>query len=329
MPCGLNNQPENATLVDPTGQKHDYTQACTKCDLFLLLNNIMDFFMMGVMPPVAVLFFMMAGFLIMTSAGNSGKVEQGKKILKGTAYSVAVILGAWLVVNTILNSLVESKYVQDWFKFECYETVVTGGPLPTTTGSPIPTGPGGVCTYSGVNLCGVKQVSCSNSSCSQYVPSINKYANSVATASLLKAVMVNESSCNIAAGSSAGAYGLMQLLPSTANMYKSRCGITANITGAWLTNPDNADASICIAAEYIKALSSQCSTTKDIIATYNGGNACGLSQDCKGETSCQGGSVRRWECLYDNPEHTLCNTGFNETRDYVRKVSYCLENPGF
>lgn len=161
----------------------------------------------------------------------------------------------------------------------------------------------------------------------------------MASANLLKSIMVKESACNIAA-SSGSSFGLMQIRPSTANIYKSRCGISSNVNidQTWLANPANADSSICIAAEYIRALSqTSCgSTARGLAAGYNGGSgACLNSSDCVGENSCASGPKKRWECLYDNPEHTVCNggtnvlDGYNQTRDYVVKVLYCYNNPGF
>ena len=146
--------------------------------------------------------------------------------------------------------------------------------------------------------------------------------------------MFNESSCNISAENPAGnSYGLMQMTPATANMYRSYCGVQAEITSSWLTNPTNAERSICIAAQYVNAIAqSRCgSSPRNIYAGYNGGTgACGLSSDCTGEKNCEGESVMKWECLYDTVNgQKVCNTGYDETRTATRKVVYCVNNPGF
>jgi soluble lytic murein transglycosylase-like protein len=148
--------------------------------------------------------------------------------------------------------------------------------------------------------------------------------------------MFKESSCSINQVSSHGAAGLMQLLPSTANQYRNRCGVAQLIDAAWLTNPANASVSICIAAEFIRAMAqTQCgSDPHHLAAGYNGGpaGACGISTDCAGEQSCTGGAKKRWECLYNNPQHTSCNTGpnsYEQTRNYVSSVYYCYNAPGF
>jgi hypothetical protein len=208
-------------------------------------------------------------------------------------------------------------------------TIVTTTSTPITIGgtkTPAPT--------STANLCQGTQTSCSNSSCSQYVGSINKYAQqSGVPADLIKAIMFNESSCNYNPPSSgAGAFGLMQLKPETANQFKSRCGVSENITSGWLTSSRNSDAVICIGAEYLKSLSSgTCgSSPRNIAAGYNGGSvACQTSVSCAGEVSCDNTPTRKWECLYDDTAKKIPNTGYIETRNYAPKVAYCTTNPGF
>lgn len=409
VPCG--------TSVNPT--------PCNRCDLLKLLKNIIDFVLIGLMPPVAAILFVWGGFLILMGGANPGWITQGKSIFWNTAIGIAIILASWLITNSIIRSLAVDNVAPEWWKFECRVTTgeddgavplsevtlsvittslsnatvgqlyvgqlevqggmqpyrfevsddslpgglllnSTGGDLrgtPTTAGTynftvkvtdnSTPqqsatkqlsivvggTGTGEVaCLQSNLNLCQAQLMNCKASACNQYTASINKYAGGAASANLLKAIMIKESACNVNATSGFDSFGLMQLRPATANIYKSRCGVTANVTGAWLTTPANADASICIAAEYIKALAqTSCGNNiRGIAAGYNGGSgACNNSSDCATENSCAGGPKKRWECLYDNPQHTVCNggnnilDGYNQTRDYVVKVLYCYNNPGF
>ena len=191
------------------------------------------------------------------------------------------------------------------------------------------------CKYSGVNLC-QPSGSCPANACSQYSAAINQAAaqvsiSGVRTASLIRAIMFNESSCNASArsGSVPPSCGLMQLQPATANTFKNRCGVTANITCDWLTNAANATASICIGAHFLQSLAGgTCgANVRNIAAGYNAGAGnCGVSRDCANDKSCDGGAVRKWECLYDNPRQTTCNTGLDETRNYAPKVLACYNN---
>ncbi len=351
VPCGLNQQPANATRTDTLSNgkvvPHDYTQPCNQCLLIELGKNMIDFAFFGIVPMVGTLFFLWAGFLILWGGRNgaSGAIGQGTKIMTNTAIGIAIILSSWLITNFILKNLANDDRSDNWYKIECRvgslkdladATVPKVGGTgtqpgqPSQPGQPIPpTGPGAVCPGSDQNLCVGKVMTCSNSSCSQYAGLAAKYAGGAASANLLKAIMMKESSCNAEAASPAGAYGLMQMLPATANIYKSRCDIRAEIDAGWLKR--NPEGSVCIAAEYIKALAAgNCgSNVQNIAAGYNGGGgACSPSVSCGGGQTC-GESTRKWQCFYDDSAKKTCNTGYNETRDYATKVLYCATNPGF
>src|SRR3989344_4898543 len=456
VPCGLNEPTAQEVAAGKIKLDPSYYQPCNQCDLLKLLKNIIDFVLIGLMPPAAAILFVWGGFLILMGGANPGWITQGKSIFWNTVMGIAIILASWLITNSIIRSLAEDNIAPEWWKLECSVTTVppppplkyscnnnsqcvadsngqytsndcdnkcvsvpvplsitttslsdaiqnqpysqtltaTGGVTPyiwsTPSGSSLPaglsmnpstgvisgtpttvgtftftvkvedssspkksvtkglsvkvnlSGQGVACLQSNLNLCQPQSATCTASGCSQYVSSVNQYAGRIGIANganLLKSIMVKESSCNISEVSFDGSsFGLMQFRPSTANIYKSRCGITANIDSAWLTNSANADASICLGAEYLNALSqTSCgSTVRGMAAGYNGGSgACSNSISCAGETSCAGGPKKKWECLYDDLAHTVCNggnnplAGYNETRNYATKVLYCYNNPGF
>ncbi|PIR42098.1 MAG: hypothetical protein COV30_00130 [Candidatus Yanofskybacteria bacterium CG10_big_fil_rev_8_21_14_0_10_37_15] len=320
VPCGTSSNP----------------QECTRCDLFKLFKNIIDFLLYGFMPPVAAILFVWGGFLILMGGASPGNISRGKSIFWNTFLGVLIMLSSWLITNTIIKSLADESITNPnvpWYQFECKETVRSGEQPPIVSNPPEDGGDEGICSFGGINLCQPRQMSCGASKCDQYVSAINQYAGRTGVANganFLKAIMIKESACN-AEADSGHAKGIMQLKPSTANIYKNRCGVSGDTTAQWLK--DNPELSICIAAEYIKSLSgTSCGNTpRNIAAGYNGGaaGACGNSVDCAGETSCDGSPVKRWECLYDDSEHNVCNTGYDETRDYATKVIYCYNNPGF
>ncbi len=215
------------------------------------------------------------------------------------------------------------------------------------------------CLFDGINLCqgqslklsGGKLVpnaapACGVSRCSQYVSAINAAASKTGiSANLLKATMFKESACSVSAANTTitggESYGLMQMQVSTANTFRNYCGVTEVITPAWMTNPANADKTICLAAYFYKSLADgACGySPRNILAGYSAGpGRCQASRDCANEKSCSGETVRQWECLYDNPEHTVCNgdntvigsgSKLNETRYSVVNKLYCVDHPGF
>ena len=116
VPCGTSVNPE----------------PCNPCELFHLGRNIIDFVLMGLMPPVAAGLFIWGGFLILMGGANPALLSRGKEIFKTTFYGVLVILASWLITNTILMSVAQDSItlrdgtvvniVTDWNKFECTYT---------------------------------------------------------------------------------------------------------------------------------------------------------------------------------------------------------------
>src|SRR3989338_5913249 len=78
---------------------------CNRCDLFKLLKNIIDFVLIGLMPPVAMILFVWGGFLILMSGANPGLRSNGKEVFKNTVIGIAIISASWLITNTIIRSI--------------------------------------------------------------------------------------------------------------------------------------------------------------------------------------------------------------------------------
>lgn len=128
VPCGLTKPaeaPEGSYLSD------SYYQPCNPCEIFHLGRNIIDFILMGLMPPVAAGLFIWGGFLILMGGPNPALFAKGKEIFTTTFYGVLIILGSWLITNTIMMSVAQDSIevngttvniVTDWNKFTCEYT---------------------------------------------------------------------------------------------------------------------------------------------------------------------------------------------------------------
>lgn len=123
VPCGLKEQPSGGD------SDIDYTAPCTTCDFFRLGKNVIDFILFGIIPPAAVLLFIVAGFLILTAGGTVGKISFGKSIFWHTFLGLLIIFSAWLVTNTILKSFAPGDVGDKWHELKC-EAGVEIIPLP-------------------------------------------------------------------------------------------------------------------------------------------------------------------------------------------------------
>src|SRR3989344_3718787 len=76
---------------------------------------------------------------------------------------------------------------------------------------------------------------------------------------------------------------------------------------------------IPMGAKYFGSLANKYGNYTKASSAYNGGPMANMqSINC-------GAPFMRWQCIWDNNAHTVPNTGYNETRDYVNKV-YSMES---
>lgn len=103
VPCGIDTTGMSAT--DKAKIPAGYDQSCDFNKLIQLANNIISAFIyLAVL--VAVAMFAYAGWLYLTSAGDTGKMKQAHTIFTNAAIGFIFVLGAWLIVTLILKSLV-------------------------------------------------------------------------------------------------------------------------------------------------------------------------------------------------------------------------------
>lgn len=327
---------------------------CTPCDLFATFKHIIDLVLYGVTGPIAAFIIVWAGGLMLISGDNAGRFKQGQDLLRNTLYGCAIILAAWLVTNTLIKTLATGNAYDAWYEFSCPESLAVIKPIETVlpTGGPVVEMPKS--TVLTAALAGIDVVDSRTDLCASDIAcpkpgvcsAFTKYTDKLSNGKLVQAIMLNESACRIhPPPSGAGAYGLMQLKPDTAARFRETCKVYTpdksgnppkdasgkiqydSIDAGWLQSDVNVEKIICIGSEYLKSLVGACgSDARGLAAGYNGGpGACEPSRDCAKMSSCSGGTMRRWECLWDNTSHTVANRGFLETRNYAPKVAACAQ----
>ncbi|KKT75505.1 MAG: hypothetical protein UW71_C0002G0005 [Parcubacteria group bacterium GW2011_GWB1_44_7] len=84
------------------------------CDfnaLIVLANNIISIAIyLAIL--VAVAMFAYAGFLYLTSAGDTGKMKQAHTIFTNAAVGFIFVLAAWLIITLILSALASREFCQ-------------------------------------------------------------------------------------------------------------------------------------------------------------------------------------------------------------------------
>ncbi|MFI5205502.1 MAG: hypothetical protein ACHQVK_01035 [Candidatus Paceibacterales bacterium] len=94
VPCGQTTGADN-NLVCP----------CQFGHFGILLLKIYNFAIKFIIIPIAGLAVVVAGLYMLVSAGNPAMFERGKKILIYTIVAIALIFGAYLMIDILLKAL--------------------------------------------------------------------------------------------------------------------------------------------------------------------------------------------------------------------------------
>lgn len=137
VPCGRQcnewSKDMKQCLVPGKGVPLEEAQPCTLCHVFKLFQKITNgvgFIAMG----WAALFIVIGGIMILASAGVADKVSQGKRMITYAIVGVVIIFGAWVIINTVMNALVNpGKMPWPWNRVTCVPTESVIPPSPPST----------------------------------------------------------------------------------------------------------------------------------------------------------------------------------------------------
>ncbi len=110
VPCGL------TSADSPLG-----ATSCTICSFGQLIQNLINFLIILAIPLSAGL-FAWAGILRFTSYGNTSRLAKSKSIFKSVAIGLAIALSGYLIVQTLLNSLMNQNFFSNgwsWKTLNC------------------------------------------------------------------------------------------------------------------------------------------------------------------------------------------------------------------
>ena len=90
---------------------------CQACKLASLGQNIINF-LVGLSIPLAAVMFAYAGFIYFSSSVID-KIEKAKKIFTSVLIGFTIVIGGYLIVETILHALLNDSYFRSWNQIKC------------------------------------------------------------------------------------------------------------------------------------------------------------------------------------------------------------------
>lgn len=287
----------NAGLV-PCGNEGGLESRCTLCHLFVGIQNIITWGR-NILVIVAIVAIVAGGIMYIISAGNSGMMENAKGIIKQALWGVLIVLGAWVIVNTIMMVLGTNLSIlgagTTWNDFSCSTAVTIGsGPTAITTSgctinyspwTPIPCTPGSTQTRTETSrvpagctgetpvlsrTCSSASFTCSDDSCEQVNNAIENNTSGV-DPNILKAIVVGGEGCNKSFSTDGkGSCGYSQALPAI----RAKCGITGTAAETCAKIQADVNLDINCAAWLINNERTRCTTTniRQVASCYNTGD---------------------------------------------------------
>ena len=113
----------DGTLAPNSGFVPCEGSGCNACHFVVMANTIIRW-MMGIIAVLFAVVAAMAGWGLVTSAGNAGAVEDAKKKFVSTFIGFVIVLGAWLLIDTIMLALTGEES-GSWADVECTPQTAT------------------------------------------------------------------------------------------------------------------------------------------------------------------------------------------------------------
>ena len=104
VPCGGEGQPD-----------------CEFCHIFKLLDNIIKFVLQDLVPPIAILMFVIAGGMYFMAAEDPSKAGRAKSLLTSIVIGLLIIYGAYLLVGLFFTAIGVASWtgLENWFIYPC------------------------------------------------------------------------------------------------------------------------------------------------------------------------------------------------------------------
>ncbi len=122
---------------------------CRACDFVAMAQKIMEWFVL-VSASIVALMFAFGGMKMVMSAGNTGAVSEGKEMMTNSVIGFLILLGAWLIINTVLMTFTNNgEGIEVWGTIQCVDNPTMQAGTVTNNGGGAVTNNGGVAANGG------------------------------------------------------------------------------------------------------------------------------------------------------------------------------------
>jgi hypothetical protein len=113
------------------GESPEVTIPCQFCHFFVMFGGLLNFLILDITLPAAILLLVIGGAMFVFAAGNPGTIKKGQSIMTSVAIGLVIIFVAYLAVGAFLSFIGLADWTlaiyQDWntgfFQFNCPITI--------------------------------------------------------------------------------------------------------------------------------------------------------------------------------------------------------------
>jgi len=89
---------------------------CTSDDLTGMVGSIFDLIALQIVPALAVIGFVVAGIIMITSGGDPAKFNRGKSAMLAIAVGLMIVYLAWAIVELFIEIIGGEDWTMEFFK---------------------------------------------------------------------------------------------------------------------------------------------------------------------------------------------------------------------
>lgn len=117
VPCGLGKTIWEKGKIDSNGRcayqsaastltdKQKEGVSCQFCHFFVMMNGIISFVLINIVPYVAVLMLVVGGGMFYFAGGSASLLQRGKDLMKNVIWGLVLIYGSYILVGLALAAL--------------------------------------------------------------------------------------------------------------------------------------------------------------------------------------------------------------------------------
>ena len=109
----------SANGIVPCGEEGN---PCKLCHIFVMLDEIIDFVLVKIVPVLAVLMLVVGGVMLLVGGGNPETIKNAKSLLTAAVIGLVIIYCAWLMVNLFFQLIGVSEWTnlkEGWWQINC------------------------------------------------------------------------------------------------------------------------------------------------------------------------------------------------------------------